>query len=490
MVKMFSSDKPEIAGDYNLPHIDLINHKGEAIDLKFIFIELNLYESIYKNAVTGTLIITDAKNQIGRLEVQGLERIAFKLSSPGTTNVEDMLDASVETGEPFHVYKITDRKQIGPGVMQYTLHFGSREFMRNLRTKVSQAYNGRLDLAVQKILQEEDYLDSRKKLKYEKTGNSNKIVIPNLRPFDAINMIANQSLPEKSDGVGYYFYQTIKCFHFRSWDSMVSKQGNATRPIAQEFYYMPLKFKDEAIENKIEHDFKSVQSYRFLNNFHDVAANTALGTYGHRVISYNLYDKSIVEGDWNYHNMFDSTKHTDYENNYRDAEKTPIASSPVDYDNVKGISDYPESRVSLQSTTQFLHNKEKGAKYGLDVFGDSFNKGQQVSQQNQILHGTALKLVVKGQSYLEPGDLIQFNIRPIDADKTDIEEDYRYSGQYVITKIRHQITSDIYTMVLECAKDSVVNPVVAGEPQYKANKNKGDLEDIYDSSTNIYNRHN
>ena len=490
MVKMFSSDKPEIAGDYNLPHIDLINHKGEAIDLKFIFIELNLYESIYKNAVTGTLIITDAKNQIGRLEVQGLERIAFKLSSPGTTNVEDMLDASVETGEPFHVYKITDRKQIGPGVMQYTLHFGSREFMRNLRTKVSQAYNGRLDLAVQKILQEEDYLDSRKKLKYEKTGNSNKIVIPNLRPFDAINMIANQSLPEKSDGVGYYFYQTIKCFHFRSWDSMVSKQGNAKRPIKQEFYYMPLKFKDEAIENKIEHDFKSVQSYRFLNNFHDVAANTALGTYGHRVISYNLYDKSIVEGDWNYHNMFDSTKHTDYENNYRDAEKTPIASSPVDYDNTKGISDYPESRVSLQSTTQFLHNKEKGAKYGLDVFGDSFNKGQQVSQQNQILHGTALKLVVKGQSYLEPGDLIQFNIRPIDADKTDIEEDYRYSGQYVITKIRHQITSDIYTMVLECAKDSVVNPVVAGEPQYQANKNKGDLEDIYDSSTNIYNRHN
>ena len=490
MVKMFSSDKPEIAGDYNLPHIDLINHKGEAIDLKFIFIELNLYESIYKNAVTGTLIVTDAKNQIGRLEVQGLERIAFKLSSPGTKNVEDMLDASVETGEPFHVYKITDRKQIGPGVMQYTLHFGSREFMRNLRTKVSQAYNGRLDIAVRKILQEEDYLDSRKKLKYEKTGNSNKIVIPNLRPFDAINMIANQSLPEKSDGVGYYFYQTIKCFHFRSWDSMVSKQGNATRPIKQEFYYMPLKFKDEAIENKIEHDFKSVQSYRFLSNFHDVAANTALGTYGHRVISYNLYDKSIVEGDWNYHNMFDSTKHTDFENNYRDAEKTPIASGPVDYDNTKGISDYPESRVSLQSTTQFLHNKEKGAKYGLDVFGDSFNKGQQVSQQNQILHGTTLKLVVKGQSYLEPGDLIQFNIRPVDADKTDIEEDYRYSGQYVITKIRHQITSEIYTMVLECAKDSVVNPVVAGEPQYQANKNKGDLEDIYDSSTNVYNRHN
>ena len=490
MVKMFSSDKPEKAGDYNLPHIDLINHRGEAIDLKFIFIELNLYESIYKNAVTGTLILTDARNQIGRLEVQGLERIAFKLSSPGTTEAEDMLDASVETGEPFHIYKITDRKQLGPGVMQYTLHFASREFMRNMRTKVSQAYNGRLDLAVQNILREEDYIDSRKKLKYEKTGNANKIVIPNLRPFDAIQMIADRSIPEKSNTVGYYFYQTIKCFHFRSWDSMVSKQGNAKRPIAQTFKYVPMKFKDDAIKNKIKDDMQSVQQYRFLNNFHDVAANTALGTYGHRVMSYNLYDKSIYSGDWNFHEMFDFTIHTDFENNYRDAEKVPIAGGPVDYDNDKNVSDYPEARTSLQSTTQFLHDKEVNAIYGSSHVAESTLRGVQVSKQNQIIHGTTLKLVVKGQSYLEPGDLIEFKIRPVDADKVDIEEDYRYSGQYVITKIRHQITSDIYTMVLECAKDSVVNPITPGEPQYKANKRKGDLEDIYDSGTNIYNRHN
>ena len=51
-----------------------------------------------------------------------------------------MIDASVETGHPFYVYKITDRKQIAPGTLLYTLHFASREFMRNLRTKVSQTY--------------------------------------------------------------------------------------------------------------------------------------------------------------------------------------------------------------------------------------------------------------------------------------------------------------------------------------------------------------
>ena len=34
---------------------------------------------------------------------------------------------------------------------------------------------------------------------------------------------------------------------------------------------------DETIPDKINHDYQSVESYRFVNNFHDIAANTALG---------------------------------------------------------------------------------------------------------------------------------------------------------------------------------------------------------------------
>ena len=200
------------------------------------------------------------------------------------------MDASVETGHPFHIYKITDRRQINQGSLVYTLHFGSREFMRNLRTKVSQAYDGRLDMSVLQILTDEDYLDSKKQISFEPCGNSDKIVIPNLRPFDAINMIARKALPEKSNGVGYYFYETTKGIYFRSWDNMVSVRGSYDRPIKQEFFYMPMNVSADATDydNKIQHDYQSVESYRFINNFHDVAANTVLGTYAHNVISYNL----------------------------------------------------------------------------------------------------------------------------------------------------------------------------------------------------------
>ena len=476
-------DNIEFAGDYDLKNIFLHNHFGEVIDIKNLVQELNIYESIYKNALTGSIVIVDAQNLIAKLEIQGTERISFKLSTPGAIDEKSIVDASEATGHPFHVYKITDRKQLAPGTLLYTLHFGSREFMRNLRTKVSQAYDGRLDRAVYAMFLDEAYLDSRKTLTFEPCGNSDKVVVPNIRPFDAINMIASKSLPEKSSGVGYYFYETTKGFHFRSWDNMISVNGQHTRDTKQQFYYMPLNITDKNIEDKINHDYKAVESYRFINNFHDVAANTVGGTYGHRVISYNLFNKSFQQDDYHYHNDFVFSKHSEHAGR-GDNEKYAIAESFVDEDD-KSVSDYPESRVSLQSTTKFLHNEDKGAVYGLDVLQDGTKLGQGISQQAQVVQGTALKLVIKGQSYLEAGDLIEFKLRSVDEKNTDGEEDPLYSGRYVITKIRHQINAEKYVMVLECAKDSVKQGFSTSDYKIPKNRNIATLRNTYEEEDGI-----
>jgi len=489
--KVKNTETPEFGGDYVLKRVVLTNHVGFKVDVKHIMLELNIYESIYKNAVTGSIVIADEGNQIARMSIQGLERISFHLKTPGVAyGKEDVVDASDETGEPFHIYKISDRKQINQGIMIYTLHFASREFMRNMRTKVSQAYDGKYDRAVIDIMKDENYLDSRKKLHYEPTGNSNKIVIPNLNPFDAIDMIAQKSVAEKSNGVGYYFYETTSGYYFRSWASMITNQGNFARPARQQFYYQPQKMSSHSKstkQNKVERSYESVEAYEFVNNFHDVAANTALGTYGHRVISHNLFDKSYDISDYNFHNEFRDTPHTDTVVDGRN--KFPISNTPVDYDNNDNVSDYAESRVSLQTTAPFLHDKDVG-KYGLDPLQDGLKTGQKVSQQNQVVHGTVLKLVVKGQSYLQAGHLITFSLKDVNSANTDNPNDPRFSGNYIVTKVRHQVTKDQYRMILECAKDSVAtsygdlgdgyNGADAGFAMniHTANKSELELEEI------------
>ena len=478
------SDDIKFAGDYNLPSIHIHSHSNtgftneeDGVNIQSLVAEMNIFEGINKNSVTGTLVILDSINLIGNLPIQGTERLSFKLSTPGAHEFGHIIDCSEETGHPMHVYKLTDKKQLNEGTCSYVLHFCSREFLRNLRTKVSEAFTGTIDEMVTKILADKDYLDSKRTLFYQKTGNQDKIVIPNMRPFKAIEMLAKRALADQteSSSAGYHFYQTTKGFHFRSFESMCVNAYGQPRQVKQEFNYMPINLRDPQITDigrhrgqlaagdKILHDLTSVEDYRFINNFHDVAMNQAAGTYAHRVITHNLFNKSYKESNYHYHNRFQQTKHTDGPN-------PAVVDTPVDFDN-KGVSDYPESRVTVMPTTQYTHGEKTGA-FGIDVEQDGITEASIISQRAAVEAGTRLKLTVKGQSYLEPGDLIQFNI--LSVENKVISEgavDPHFSGRYIISKIRHRVTNDEYIQVLECVKDSVFNAYTSdGESSYQGHK--------------------
>ena len=448
-------DTIQFAGDYNLDGIILHNHQNEGlidthggVDIQKLVVELNIYEGIDKSSVTGTMVIADSINLINNLPIQGTERVSFKLATPGAHEVDHIVDFSEATGHPMHIYKLTDKRQINESTVAYTLHFCSREMVRNTRTKVSEAFSGTYEQMVAKILQDPDYLDSRKTLFFQKTRNQDKVVVPNINPFSAIGMMNKRALADDSKSAGYYVYQTTKGFHSRSWESMcVDVRGNPRTP-KQTFKYMPMNVNatgDDA--TKIEQDYKSVEQYRFINNFHDVLFNQAAGTYGHRVITHNIYNKSYKKDDYHYHNYYAETKHADGPN-------PAIVSTPVDFDD-KSVSDYPESRVTVMATTQFAHNEDTGT-YGIDVEQDGITDASRISQRNSINSGTQLKLTIKGQSYLEPGDVIEFEYYATERkQKGELKPDPQYAGRYIISKIRHRVTNDEYVQVLECVKDSV-----------------------------------
>jgi len=493
-------DEIQFAGDYRLDGVILHNHNNEGgtrqagifdkdnvgINIQDLIVEMNIFEGINKSSVTGSLVIADSINLIGNLPIQGTERLSFKLSTPGAHDHAHIVDCSTRTGHPMHIYKLTDKQQLNDGTQVYTLHFCSREFLRNIRTKVSEAFTGTIDQMVYKILGDENYLDSRKQLYYQKTRNTDKFVMPTVPPFKAIEMLCKRALADDSKGVGYHFYQTTKGFHFRSFESMcVDSRGNP-REIKQEFNYhqgintddkktglVALDEKGEEIP-RILHDYTSVEQYKFLNNFHDVAMNQAVGTYGHRVITHNIYNKSYREDDYHYHNYFNDTKHTDGPN-------PAIVDTPVDYDD-KGVSDYPESRVTVMPTTQFSHNEDTGM-FGIDVEQGGITEAARVSQRAAAEAGTRLQLTVKGMSFLQPGDVVQFNIVSVENKlASEGALDPQFAGRYIIAKIRHRVTNDNYIQKLECVKDSVYKPYSKGESSYQADrlpKEKGESIDIF-----------
>ena len=482
----------EFAGDYDLQYVHIRNHRGEGLEgdskgenISNMVVELNIYESIYNNAMTGSLVIADTRNLISNLPIQGTERLSFRLATKlNTYSTDNSIDFTEQSGNPMHIYKLTDKEQLNDNVQTYTLHFCSREFLRSLRTRVSESFSGRMDEAAHAIFSRPEYLDSKKRLFFQKTRNQDTIVIPNLNPFDAINLLGKRALPSNLNdkgGAGYLFYETTKGFHFRSWESLcVRKNGDQIEPV-QKFRYVHVpvdrlhhETDDETGEkvDKIMEGFRSIESYKFMNNFHDVIVNTSLGIYGHTVITHNIYDKSYKKDKYHYHNSYHTTSHTDTDPKRKWKGGPAITDSPVDYDLVegtnrqKGVSDFDESRVSVQPTTRFAHGEDTG-NYGVDVEQDGKIEGERIALTNSIRTGTILHLTVKGQSWLQSGDVIEFDVLSVEnKNNTVVSPDIRYSGRYIITKIRHKVSNDHYIQVLECAKDGVKSPYGSAHKSY------------------------
>ncbi len=126
-------DTYDFAGDYNLNGIVLQAHDGTGgrfgeggVNIQSLVQELNIYEGIEQAAVYGTLVVVDSLNLISNLPIQGTARLFFKLSTPGTSKLEHIVDASEETGHPFYVYKISNKQQPSKGTQVYKIHFASR----------------------------------------------------------------------------------------------------------------------------------------------------------------------------------------------------------------------------------------------------------------------------------------------------------------------------------------------------------------------------
>ena len=72
--------------------------------------------------------------------------------------------------------------------------------------KVSKAYTGKLEHAVEDIYTNRKYLNSSKPLFIEPTRTNTKIVIPNLKPIDAIRMIGDSCVSGLYENAGLNHY--------------------------------------------------------------------------------------------------------------------------------------------------------------------------------------------------------------------------------------------------------------------------------------------
>ena len=135
----------QFAGDYTLDGVLIVGSSGEKINVISQVRELNIYQSIDSPFMSGNIMIADAEGVAEILPFLGQERLLFMLQTPsheGTVDFNEYNAIIYNVETRFHT---TDRKQT------LVLNWTSLEHYKNIRTKISAAFNGMISNIVETI---------------------------------------------------------------------------------------------------------------------------------------------------------------------------------------------------------------------------------------------------------------------------------------------------------------------------------------------------
>ena len=430
------------AGEVELQKLVLISSSGTAIDLTELVININIYESVFSHAMSGSILIGDTNNLSVNLPIIGQEYLSLKLNTP--TLEDKAIDYSENV---FVVYKIKQRES--DSLMQVLeLQFTTPEMLKSNRVRVSKSYTDTIDNIVTNILRDEKYINTLKKLHIEPTAGIRKLVSPNLHPFNFITNLATEAVALKDNNPFFMFYESTQGINFRSIESLFAEDTFGDYAIGD-------FGQNEGKKQDIGKDYGRIIDFEVSSNS-DMLSNIVSGMLGSSIIEYNIYNKSYEKNTYNYMEDFSKFPRVNYEDSSKD---NPIYSSGYIDSRNNTIGNFTDARIHLHpvnSSGAFdsQHNDPVNSySYAPNKIRDSLLHRQ--AKFNEFTDGINVNMVINGSTNICVGKTINVTI-PITGTTHDKEFDKYYTGKFLITKLKHsfdQITKR-HEIALTASKDS------------------------------------
>jgi len=447
-----SSETISEAGDFKVDAVSITTSTGLVVDLLGSVIHITFFESIETTAVTGNILLSDYVNLVAIGPIIGQEFIKLKLRTPGMSEEKGVIDF---TENLLVVTSMKTREPLGNGVQGVLLEFTSAEMLKNERIKINRSYEGTCSELFKKIMRSD--LDCTKELFVEPSEGIKKIVFPNVRPIHAINMLKRQAIARDGLNSPYMFYEDLKGVHFRSLASMY-----ANPPV--------MKYTTSIAGSKpknVFEDLRTVMSHQIIGNG-DTLLSQRLGAYGSNLTIYDTFAKKQTRQQFNYLDSFSKISHANSLSGGKPGKSFPLVnSSPIEPTGT--ISDFPAKSFLVptarfhdadgvdQGTINYHHTANGNYPY---VGGDT-KKWLQL-RESMLTHlelGITANLEVHGNTLVNAGDMIEFNLPTQTAAKTEKNEkyDFFFNGQFLIKKIRHDFDFGQmrHEMVLSVVRDDL-----------------------------------
>lgn len=418
-----SEEKVIQAGSYDLKFVDILKANGESVNVREQIDSITIYEDMYSPFITGKMTFRDTFDLPSILGRSGRDLVRFHITTPIVN------DETLDIKGTYFIYKAGERELVRDRTQMYNLHFISIESLFDINSQISRRFAGSADELVKKICSE--YLSTTKKIETDPSIEQLRYVSNFWSPTKNLEFLSQHARTGSGD-TSFLFFENRDGFVFKTISSL------AAQPILQSFF---------------------ASDYSI-----DVEANSTSMRLGE--VSRNpVKDYRVIHGSYRVKTMYD----------YMGAQQAgAIASKMTTYDIVKKKIDLPEYRMSISGILNenslfrpdVINSTNPVRMHMMKHFSsnahqnNSTNSGfaQQRVAEMHMLNSSRIEIDVYGRTDYTVGKKVFLGVnatKPIDR-TTDIAdtEDTNYSGNYLITAIRHVFDRTSHISTIELSKES------------------------------------
>ena len=420
----------------------VIATKTSKIDISSIYEELNIFDSLFMPVMSGNILIKDSIGLSGKLLFDGSESLMIDIAKDENSDINRFKKA-------FRIYKQSNRQNDGQGSETYLLNFVSDELLYSDQQRVNQSYELTYSKIVERIMV--DYLklpENQLGGIYDVSFGVRKLVIPNLRPLEAIEWCAKRAT-DQQNSPNFMFFQNLVGYNFATLSKLL------TQP---EILDIKFEAKNKTDNNPIG-EISSARSFEVITQ-NDTIAKQRSGVNAGKFIGFDPMTRTVATRTLNYGDHYLSMKHGNENPNFATLKNRDGLENAQAFDSKKTVSVFGGAR----KFSNYIKARDPSSISKEENLEDFLFQRKAIIEN---LNAKKLKITMPGNFQLTSG----FNVNVMapnfaKKEKGDDNEDKSLSGKYLIVASRQIIGYDKFETVVEVATTSSGNDFVpADNPQ-------------------------
>ena len=423
---------------------DIRMHKfkgGDEMSLLPQFVELTIYQSIFEPVIKAEMLINDNIGLFVNYPLTGEEVITITYNQNDVSTTQNFIIRGIKN------VTIGDRARS----MMFAIELSSVEFLENTRKYVSQAYYGTLDDMAQQVYDEyiaQPTLQNfgiNKPFVPEDAGVIRQLVVPNLRPFPALQWLAKHAVAlNAEDRFLYLFFENLDGFNFVTIQKLI-EDGKQQDSSLDTFIYVANK---EMLDNAQYQD-PQIQSKIITNLIYNKRFSTvekvSSGYFQNELFEISLLQKAykstpteIKSGDKLTYTLHENVVNTP---NYIDYVKNPAEGTEYSNRIRYIINNYRDFDSEGSSQPEYRRKFGKAT--------------QNLIAMNQI----DLTITVPANMKIKAGQIVKLKIPEIHG-FNDVLDDPYLTGRFIVNEVKQVIgTSGRAATSMRVYKDSYTQAI-------------------------------